>query len=467
MMFLAKRQSTVAAVAFAIVSILAFGVNAQTTKWVDQASGNDGNDGNSEATAYASLQVAIDASTSGTPATPSIVNVKDGAYGQVGLTNRDGYGTAILIKDLDYLTLQAVPGHGPQVLPVTAVEANIVSVSVDNSDHLTVDHIGSNQRVAQFDNWHVFDSNNLTVKNSTFEGGEDGIDFSTGVSNVLIENNSFVDVNTGSGDEVLDFTDGTYSDIVIQDNLFQNNYRQITINPPSGNTATGIIIWRNVMNGTTSQEAVRLIRVDDVALQNNVIMHSTQQALYIDSGSSNINVWHNTFFKNGEEEIRTKVSSADITIQNNIIYANGSSAGISASTASLPGENFNLIFNDGLDTESSQGPISVFGANTILGLDPLLFGTVLGGEDMHLQFGSPALQAGTDLGVASDLELGIRPSPAGSSPDMGAYEAGPFFESRGQCTSTLIREHCFGLKGRERAACNHEQRRICAELIYE
>jgi len=376
--------------------------------------------------AFSSLQDGVNAVAGG-----GTVNVRDGTYGVTGQTNQHGYSTAILIKDKDDLTIQAALGHQPVVQPATA--ANIVSISIENCDGLIIDNIDSDQTIAQFDNWHVFDSDNLAVRNCRFEGGEDGIDFNTDLTTALIENNEFVDINTGSGDEVLDFTDGSYSDIVIQDNVFENNYRHITINPPSGDAASMFIIRRNFMDGTTSQEGVRLNDggglVSDVILENNVIMNSRQQGLYVKPPVSNITVRHNTFFNNTEEEIRLREAAGDVVIKNNIIYANGTHAAISARLpfphGPLPGEDFNLIFNTGLSTESgSASPISAFGDNTIIGLDPLFVSTTPGSEDLHLQPGSPAIEAGTDLGVSDDIEKSSRPNPAGTDPDIGAYEVG-------------------------------------------
>ena len=395
--------------------ILAAGaVGAQTEKWVDQAGGNDANDGNTEATAYATLQFAIDNSASGTSATRSIIHVKDGTYETVGQTNRDGYSTAILIEDLDYLTIEAVAGHNPEVKPGTA--ADIVSISIDSCDHLIIDNIDSDQTTAQFDNWHVFDSDDLTLRNSTFEGGEDGIDFNTDVTGVLIENNTFKDITTGSGDEVLDFTDGTSTDVIIQDNLFDYNYRQITLN---GGDDTNFIIRRNLMDGTNSEEAIRLIGASDIVIENNVILNNLQQGIYIDTGCSNITVRHNSFFNNDQElagngELRTKVLTADIVIKNNIFYANGSNPVFETTVSSLPGEDYNLVYN-------YSGSFT-YGPNTIDGQDPLYISTTAGSEDLHLQSSSPALGAGTDLGVTDDKDKNTRPQPGGSNPDMGAYE---------------------------------------------
>jgi len=403
------------------LALLVAGVaHAQTTKWVDQSGGSDADDGNSEATAYATLQFAIDNSTSGTAATRSVINVKDGTYGlsQQAL-GCEGFPNAILVANLGYLTIQAVAGHEPVVTPVTAVEANIVSINIVNCDHLIIDNIDSDQTIAQFDNWHVCDSDDLTVRNSLFEGGEDGIDFNTGLMTALIENNHFLDINTGNGDEVLDFTDGTYSDVVIQDNLFENNYRQVTINPPT--TASDFTIRRNFMDGTVSQEHIRLISAADVVVENNVMMNGKQQGVYVDNGCSFITIRHNTFFNNDQEgggqgEIRTKVTTADIVIQDNILHGNGSNPAIETSAGSLPGEDYNLWY----DTVQTF----TFGPSTFEA-DPLFVATAAGSEDLHLQDGSPALEAGTDLGVTDDIEKSARPSPAGTDPDMGAYEMGP------------------------------------------
>jgi len=420
-----------------------------TIKWVDAANGSDSNDGNTEATAFQTLQKALNESVSGNAANRSYIYIKDGTYGTQGLTGTPGcygeyYATAILIKELDYLTIQAVAGHEPKVKPVTSVAADIVSITIENSDHLIVDNLDSDQTIAQFDNWHVCNSNDLTLRNAEFRGGEDGIDFNTSLDTALIENNDFIDIKTGSGDEVLDFTDGSYANIVIQDNYFKNNYRQITIDPPSGHSTSNFLIRRNFMNGTTSQEAVRLtgvnqIGVNDITIENNVILDSMQQGIYIDNHSANIKVWHNTFFNNGFEELRTKVNAAHIQIKNNIFYANGTYAAIgAASPYPLPGEDYNLIFNSGSQTESSSQPaVTAFGSNTIVGSDPLFVSTTPGSEDLHLQPGSPAIQAGLELGVTDDIEQAMRPNPAGSYPDMGAYEIG-VIDNQGPITTNVL-----------------------------
>jgi parallel beta-helix repeat protein len=174
----------------------------------------------------------------------------------------------------------------------------------------------------------------------------------------------------------------------------------------------------------SGDESVLLQKAADVTIENNVIMNSNKQGLFIESGCENINVWHNTFFNNILETIRTKESAADIVIKNNIVYGIGTGAAISANTPSLPGEEFNLIFNTGVEVENvqAQAPMTSFAGGTIFA-DPLLVSTTPGSEDLHLQSNSPAIAAGTDLGVADDIEQSSRPQPASSSPDIGAYES--------------------------------------------
>jgi len=397
-----------------LVLVLCAGTASATEKWVDQAGGSDANDGNTEATAYATLQWAIDNSVSGTAGARSVVHVKDGTYGTTGLVNQDGYATAIRIQDLDYLTIQAVAGHSPKVMPSTA--ASIVSVSIENCDHLIIDDIDSDQTTAQFDNWHVWDSDDLTLRNSTFEGGEDGIDFNTGFVTAVIEGNTFTNITSGNGDEVLDFTDGPCTDVVIQDNLFDYNYRHMTLD---GGDDSNFIVRRNFMDGTNSQEAVRLIGASDVLVENNVIMNSMQQGIYVDTGCSSITVRHNTFFNNDQEagpngELRIKPDPAvnSITVMNNILYGNGSNPPFESVSSGWAGEDHNLIYNDDGSFDAFVGP------NTIIGADPEFVSATPGSEDLHLQDTSPAIAAGAELGVVADIEGTLRGSP----PDIGAYE---------------------------------------------
>ncbi len=413
---------------FALTAVLALALAAggaetaaaQTTKWVDQINGSDSNNGNTEATAYASLQTALNNSQSGTAATRSHVYVKNGTYAAAGLVNPGGTSTAILIQNLDYLTIQAAPNHAPLIQPATA---GMVSVSAVNCQHLIIDGLASDQTVAQADNWQVFDANDLTVRNCSFTGGLRGINFSTTLNNVIVEKSTFQNISLLATSDALEFLRASYSNVTIQDNTFLNNKRHIRLHEQTGNTIVNFTIRRNLMNGTSGEESLRLIGAADVVIENNVVRHSAQQGLYLDAGCSNITVRHNSFYQTGFETIRTKLTSADMVIKNNIFYCNGTHAALAAALAPLPGEDYNLIFNAGTMTETTAQPaVTVWGAHTQSGFNPLFVSTIAGSEDLHLQNGSPALGAGLDLGVASDYHNAGRPQPAASNPDLGAYE---------------------------------------------
>jgi hypothetical protein len=416
--------SFVVAFAFASAICGSGAALAQTVKWVNPNFGDDNNNGNTQANAYQTLQAAINNSTSGTAVSRSIINVLDGTY--LGTLQPTGFGfnTYILIKNKNYLTIQAAPGASPKVL-VTAVDTGTCcpgGISIEKSDHVTIDNIDTKVHTS-WDNIVVFDANFLTVRNSRFEGGRDGIDTESDLTNLLVEKNEF----TFAREEALDFKDHSYSHFVIQDNLFHaDNRSQIRLATPDPATLpiNDVIIRRNMILGTDVREAVRLDGAKDITIENNVFMNSGQQGLLINANCQNINVWHNTFFNNAFETILTKESGADIVIKNNIIYGNGSGAAISANTPSLPGEGFNLIFSTGVEVENvqAQAPITSFGGGTIFA-DPLFLSTTAGSEDLHLQSNSPAIAAGTDLGVADDIEQSSRPQPASSNPDIGAYES--------------------------------------------
>lgn len=145
-----------------------------------------------------------------------------------------------------------------------------------------------------------------------------------------------------------------------------------------------------------------------------------QQGIYIDTGCANITVQHNSFYNNDQEavgngEIRTKVTTADIIIKNNIFYANGSNPVFETTVTSLPGEDYNLVYN--------YGGTFTYSPNTIDGIDPEFVSTTPGSEDLHLQNTSVAIGAGTNLGVSDDHDQSARPQPVASNPDLGAYES--------------------------------------------
>lgn len=74
-------------------------------------------------------------------------------------------------------------------------------------------------------------------------------------------------------------------------------------------------------------------------------------------------------------------------------------------------------------TAASGAGTTVLGANILVGVPPLF--ADLPGGDFTLLEGSPAIAAGIESDVATDLPGNPRPDPPGSKPDLGAFES-PF-----------------------------------------
>lgn len=403
-----------------LMIVVAGAVSAQTTKWVDQINGNDSNDGNTVTTAYASLQLAIERSSSGTAAERSVIYVKNGVYGATGLTNPNGVSTAVLIANRDYLKIQAVAGHYPSIKPTIA---GTVSLSIVNCNHLIIDGLISVQTVAQFDNWQVFNAENLTVRHCAFEGGQRGIKFCAALATAKLENNTFKKIAALDTGEALEFVAASYSKVTIQDNFFRDNTRHLRLQAQGGNTISDFVIRRNFMIGTTSEESIRLSHVANVMIENNIVIYAAQQGIFLDDDCRQITIRHNTFYRNRYEGIRTREASPDLVIKNNIFYGNGTHAAIAASVSPLPGEDYNLLFNTGEATEAALQPAATaFGANTRIGIDPLFVNAIKGEENLYLQNNSPAIGMGVELGVGHDIERFPRPVAIASRPDVGAYE---------------------------------------------
>ncbi len=122
---------------------------------------------------------------------------------------------------------------------------------------------------------------------------------------------------------------------------------------------------------------------------------------------------HNTFVANnqgsgdGRAAIHVNEPYVSLALTNNMIYSHTYGILVNASsTAQL----YNTLFYAN-DTDTS-GMGSIVNTNPITGQDPLLDG------DYHLQDGSPAINAGVDAGVATDIDGELRDS----SPDLGADE---------------------------------------------
>ena len=145
-------------------------------------------------------------------------------------------------------------------------------------------------------------------------------------------------------------------------------------------------------------------------------------ALYI--ANSAVDVYQNTIVGTADGNgINVEgLNDKAVNIKNNIIA--GFDTGIITDGAGLA----NLsIQNNLIQAVTAEGDATIaplLDATNILGLSPEFVSAsdIAGVGDYHLNGNSPALGRGADLSVSDDLDGGARPLPAGSAPDLGAYE---------------------------------------------
>ena len=139
----------------------------------------------------------------------------------------------------------------------------------------------------------------------------------------------------------------------------------------------------------------------------------------IDSGTtniSNIKVYNNVFAANTTNGLSWTASmagnwSGTNEIKNNIFYLNGNDiTDDAAADASIAGTTIaNNFFKTGSTTETT-------GTSAVVAASPLLVSS----SDFRLRAGSPAINAGVDVGLTQDF-FG---RPVGNPPEIGAYEYG-------------------------------------------
>jgi len=245
----------------------------------------------------------------------------------------------------------------------------------------------------------------VTIDNNYASGGGGGI-FSSGINhiftNITITNNSTGDYGGGGGLANID------SNPQITNAVFYANSADYYLEHGGG----GLLNIRSNPNLT------------NIVFQGNSAEYSRGAGISnIDSQPSLLNVTINGN-KAGAFGGGIYNQNSDITITNSIIWDNSSSA--------LPGTAAAAIFNQDstplINHTLVQGSGGSGNWDSILGTDgggnldadP---GFISNSIDLHLQTGSPAINAGTNIGCpATDLD--DHPRPIGEFCDLGAYEFG-------------------------------------------
>ncbi len=243
------------------------------------------------------------------------------------------------------------------------------------------------------------------VASAVDRGGGGGIGLWWRCDGATIAGNTIAE-NYGSTGRGYGYGGGVYvyssSDVRVEANRIVSNSASLLFRGYGG----GLYIWRD----------------SSVTMTNNVVARN--DASYRGGGIA-FEAWgtqpvtgtliHNSFVANdvgkgdGRIAIDLNVPHATLVLTNNIVYSH--TLGVYAVAGSSAFLYDTLFFSNGSDT---GGPGSIANHDPITGLDPLV------GGDFHLLPGSPAIDAGADAGVTTDIDGDSRPS--GPAPDIGADE---------------------------------------------
>lgn len=204
---------------------------------------------------------------------------------------------------------------------------------------------------------------------------------------------------------------------VVEGCLFESNAsRWGTVNV--GGAGDGLVYGNIIRDSLTAQEWSGNIYVTcpNAMIFNNVVYGSPNlDGIYLFPPATGTKIYHNTIYKT-EMGIGFDGSVPAVEIRNNIFSQN---------VRQIEGQ-----FGSVIDYNLFDGPSNVYGNNSIQA-DPKF---VNPGSDFRLQDVSPAVDAGTNVGIMMDLDG--NPRPQGTGYDIGAYEYTGGWQSTATPTST-------------------------------
>ncbi len=172
-------------------------------------------------------------------------------------------------------------------------------------------------------------------------------------------------------------------------------------------------------------EAAYYHNISDLIFTNNIFAHGGAWGLCVHQ-IQNVTAVHNVFADIQYHGIGFRDGATGV-VRNNIFYNAGSNYWASDG-GSVQGSH-NILYSTEGKLDAADYP------EDLVNVDPLLINPAA--DDYHLLVGSPAIDAGLNLGITTDLEG--TPRPQGKGYDIGAYEYTPSVTLRGWPASQTIK----------------------------
>lgn len=459
-------------------ALLFFSVNGWGATYYVKNGGNDGASGTSDGTAWATLSKvqgfvfspgdtilfkrgsswtgSLSISQSGASGN----RITYGAYGSGALPiidSQNGNDTVSIVNK-SYVTIEYLDLRYP----------SNASVFVNGGNFITVDHCELGRGTLEFGikavGWSAGQVSDLVISNNVVhthaasdfgdgEGPSDGIRIDAGVNNSRIYNNIVTDFghsgiaalrwspdpypmnnnwiynNTVTNTSVVTYGRGISFDSTdpsaAGNRIFNNNF--FNLRTVSQLNANGTMFYNNIMNnvhssnpdpadGCLALQSYSGTYATNMKIYNNVFANCGQSGLTLRGGEPNRisgnEIVNNVFYNNSINDYQLWVDdSANIggnLFKNNLFYKSGVT---------------NLIRNGHNSSSDYSRTVTQFNSDNGKGGD-VITGNVGGNplfmssSDFHLGAGSPAIDAGIDVGITGDFGG----NPRVGFPDIGAYE---------------------------------------------
>ncbi|MEM8922953.1 MAG: right-handed parallel beta-helix repeat-containing protein [Actinomycetota bacterium] len=393
--------------------------------WVDPVNGNEANDGQTRATAWSSLQEAVDRLQPG-----QTLHLMSGRYTDV--TKSDGFAHFLILEggtEDAWITIKAAPGESPIVV---ATEGNAFGIKAPYVEIADLEIVGEGFSAENPYGWgvHVGQTHHVRIQGNRISqmpvGGVTTVDASNVeiLYNEVFEN-SFWGTEQGSGISIWHARDlgfgpaeDGYHDVIVGNVVYRNENKVFSRWWPGQNVITdgnGIIIDENDDTGYTGR----------ILVANNLVFDNGGRGILVNE-SSRVDIVHNTTYQNGRTEDLAggptelaMARSAEVQFLNNVAWPRPGSQAINLKEAVGIVMGGNVFVTD-------RKPSAATELDLVVSTDPGFRLATVDPAAANFRPTSSSVLNGraipTSPHVPFDADLGPRPPSGGT---VGAYEIVP------------------------------------------